>query len=311
MVTGNFSFLRGGSHGEELLTRAVALGLNGMGLADRNSFAGVVKPFTALRELREGKDPDLAAWPKKFRYVVGTRLCFADGTPDILAYPTDRAAFGRLCKLLTTGNLRAEKGDCILYFEDLLCRVPPHEVISSYVNGVVEMEPAPEDERFTDGQLLIVHVDETNFERGEETLRTLAARVPGRVWLAAACTYDGNDRARLNRLADLARRVGVPMLAVNDVLYHEPGRRPLQDVVTCIREHLTIATAGRRLEKNAERHIKPPGEMARLFREHPEAIAETQRFLVAHHLRSERPQVQLSRPKPSRTARRRSRPWSG
>ena len=96
MVTGNFSFLRGGSHGDELITRAVALGLNGMGLADRNSFAGVVKPFTALRDLREGKDEDLARLAKRFRYVVGTRLCFSDGTPDILAYPTDRAAFGRL-----------------------------------------------------------------------------------------------------------------------------------------------------------------------------------------------------------------------
>src|SRR5688572_31579640 len=122
MVTGNFSFLRGGSHGEELLTRAVTLGLNGMGLADRNSFAGVVKPFSALKELREGNDPDLAALAEKFRFVVGTRLCFVDGTPDILAYPIDRAAFGRLCKLLTTGNLRAEKGDCTLYLEDLLCR---------------------------------------------------------------------------------------------------------------------------------------------------------------------------------------------
>jgi error-prone DNA polymerase len=279
MMTGNFSFLRGGSHGEELITRAVALGLNGMGLADRNSFGGVVKPYVALRELREGNDPHLARQAKDFRYIVGTRLCFADGTPDILAYPTDRAAFGRLTKLLTTGNLRAKKGECVLRFEDLLSPVPPHEVISSYRNGVVEMEAAPENEHFTDGQLLIVHIDENNFDRGVATLCILAERVPDRVWLAAACTHNGDDRARLNRLADLARRIGVPMLAVNDVLYHEPGRRPLQDVVTCIREHLTITTAGRRLEKNAERHIKPPAEMARLFREHPSAVVETQHFL--------------------------------
>jgi error-prone DNA polymerase len=279
MMTGNFSFLRGGSHGEELIARAVALGLSGMGLADRNSFAGIVKPYVALRELREGNDPALTRLAEKFRYVVGTRLCFADGTPDILAYPTDRAAFGRLSKLLTTGNLRAEKGGCELHFEDLVCRVPRHEVISSYRNGVVELEPPLPDERFTDGQLLVVHIDETDLARGEETLRALAALAPERVWLAAACTYNGDDRARLNRLADIVRRTGTRMLAVNDVLYHEPGRRPLQDVVTCIREHLTIATAGRRLEKNAERHIKPPAEMARLFREHPEAIAETQRLL--------------------------------
>src|ERR1700754_1442445 len=90
---------------------------------------------------------------------------------------------------------------------------------------------------------------------------------------------EGGARQRLTRLADLARRVGVPLIAVNDVLYHEPGRRVLQDVVTCIREHLTIATAGRRLEKNAERHIKDPHEMAWLFRQYPEAIAETQVLL--------------------------------
>ncbi|HHY48574.1 MAG TPA: error-prone DNA polymerase [Alphaproteobacteria bacterium] len=84
---------------------------------------------------------------------------------------------------------------------------------------------------------------------------------------------------RFNRLAKIGATMGVPLIAVNDVLYHEPGRRVVQDVVTCIREHLTLATAGRRLEQNAERHLKPPGEMARLFAEHPEAIAQTQVLL--------------------------------
>jgi DNA-directed DNA polymerase III PolC len=283
MVTGNFSFLRGGSHGEELITRAVALGLTGMGLADRNSFAGVVKPYVALKELLESED--LKAQAEQFKYVVGTRLCFSDGTPDIIAYPIDRDAFGRLCRLLTIGNRRAEKGDCTLYFDDLLSLVPPHRVLTTHGpdelggNGDDTRMTSWGDERFTDGQLMIVHVDETRWDVGEETLCRLAAAARDRVWLAAACTYNGRDRARLNRLADLARRVGVPMIAVNDVLYHEPGRRVLQDVVTCIREHLTIATAGRRLEKNAERHIKDPQEMVRLFREHPDAIAETQRLI--------------------------------
>src|SRR5690606_17034319 len=109
-------------------------------------------------------------------------------------------------------------------------------------------------------------------------LAALAAHAPGRVWVAGYCTYKGEDRARLNRLSDLARRHGVPMVAVNDVLYHAPERRVLQDAVTCIREHLTLHGAGRRLEQNAERHLKTPAEMARLFREHPEAIAETVAF---------------------------------
>jgi len=252
MVTSNFSFLRSGSHGEELVARAVALGLSGMGLCDRNSFAGAVKPHVAMRQLQE--DPELKNIAQDFRYVVGTRLVFADGTPDIIAYPTDRLAYGRLCKLLTTGNLRAEKGDCILNLEDLAA--------------------------FAEGQLFILQIDETRFEAGEATLLHLKELAPGRVWLAACCTYGGEDRMRLNRLADLAARARTPMIAVNDVLYHDPGRRVLQDVVTCIREHLTIAEAGRRLEKNAERHIKAPAEMARLFREHPQAIAETQRFIA-------------------------------
>jgi error-prone DNA polymerase len=120
--------------------------------------------------------------------------------------------------------------------------------------------------------------DETDWAKNEHALAALAAKAPGRVWVGAACRFSGNDRERLHRLADLAARHGVPLLATNDVLYHEPGRRVLQDAVTCIREHWTIFEAGRRLEANAERHIKTPEEMARLFREHPEAITETQHF---------------------------------
>jgi error-prone DNA polymerase len=245
MTTSNFSFLRSGSHAEELVGRAAALGLSGLGLCDRNSFAGVVRAYVAMRDIK-------LVYPD-FRYVVGTRLVFVDGTPDIIAYPSNRAAYGRLCKLLTTGNLRAEKGDCILYIEDL--------------------------KQFAEGQLFIFQIDETRFEAGEASLQELMAFAGDRVWLAVNCTYQGQDRLRLNRLADLARRAGVPMLAVNDVLYHDPSRRVLQDVVTCIREHLTIFEAGRRLEKHAERHLKHPAEMARLFREHPQAIAETQKLL--------------------------------
>ncbi|MCF1743799.1 error-prone DNA polymerase [Paradevosia shaoguanensis] len=251
MVTSNFSFLRGGSHPEELIARAVALGLRGMGLCDRNSLAGVVRAYVALRDLKE--DAEIGGHIADFRYVVGTRLVFTDETADIIAYPSDLAAYGRLTRLLTTGNRRAPKGECHLKFEDLA--------------------------EFAQGQLFIVQIEEARFEEGAKTLRRLRMLAPDQVWLAAACTYGGTDRARLNRLAHLAARTGVPLIAVNDVLYHDPERRPLQDVVTCIREHLTIAEAGTRLEPNAERHLKDSREMARLFREHPEALAETTRFL--------------------------------
>ncbi len=259
--TSNFSFLRGGSHPEELAIAAGVLGLDGFGLADRNSFAGVVRAHVALRDIEPRA-------PEGFRYLVGTRLCFADGTPDIVAYPTDRDAYGRLCKLLSLGNLRkdSEKGSPRLMFGDLA------PALSKEV--VVDLKA----EDFTQGQLFILMVDEADWPRSEATLRALATKAPSNVWVAATCRFGGKDRARLNRLADLARRCGVPMIATNDVLYHEPGRRVLQDVVSCIREHITIEEAGRRLETNAERHIKTPEEMKRLFREHPGAIAETTRF---------------------------------
>jgi error-prone DNA polymerase len=247
MATSNFSFLRSGSHPEELVSAAMALGLNGIGIADRNTFAGVVRGYVAHRDLKE-QNPG-------FRYVVGVRLSFADGAPDILAYPSDREAYGRLCRLLSRANLRAEseKGNPVVLFDDL--------------------------EEYAEGQLFVFHLDESRWQVSMDYLQQLAAIAPGNVWLAAAATFRGNDRARLNRLAHSAAEAGVPLLAVNDVLYHEPGRRIVQDVVTCIREHLTLETAGRKLQPNAERHLKPSHEMDRLFIDHPEAIEETQVLL--------------------------------
>ena len=117
-VASNFSFLRGASHPEELMLQAAHLGLAGLGLCDRNSVAGVVRAHLVKREQK-----------LPLRYHPGARLVFADGTPDILAYPRDRPAWGRLCRLLTRGNLRAEKGECILYLEDLLDHIEGLELI--------------------------------------------------------------------------------------------------------------------------------------------------------------------------------------
>ena len=228
----NFSFLRGASHPEELMAQAAKLGLAGLGLCDRNSVAGVVRAHLAKREQN-----------LPLKYHPGARLVFADGTPDILAYPRDRAGWGRLTRLLTLGNLCAEKGNCILRLDDLLAHIFGLELV---VMG--------EDARL---------------------LSTLRAAAPHRVRLAASMLYRGRDRARLARLAALAREAQVPLIAVNDVLYHHPDRRALADVLTCIREKTTIDRAGRKLAANAERHLKPPEEMARLFRDAPEAIEET------------------------------------
>ena len=117
-VASNFSFLRGASHPEELMLQASHIGLAGIGLTDRNSVAGVVRAHLFKRE----KALPLA-------YHPGARLVFADGTPDILAYPRDRAGWGRLCRLLTRGNLRAKKGDCILYIDDLIQHIDGIELI--------------------------------------------------------------------------------------------------------------------------------------------------------------------------------------
>jgi error-prone DNA polymerase len=235
-VTTNFSFLHGASHGGEFVTRAQELGLTGLGVADRNSVAGVVRAHVAAKEAG-------------VRYAPGARLVFSDGTPDILAYPQDRDAWGRLTRLLTFGKRYVDKAQCDLTFDDLLAHV-------TGLNLIVMAEPKDFDILFR--------------------LRK-AARLA--VWLGASMLYRGDDARRLARLAAVASAARVPLIAIGDVLYHVPERRPLQDVVTCIREHLTLATAGRRLEANAERHLKPPAEMARLFRATPQAVTETLRFI--------------------------------
>ena len=110
----HFSFLRGASSPGDMVRKAVELGHHGIGIADRNTVAGVVQAHVALRELK-AETPDL-----RFKLAVGARLVFADGTPDIIAYPATRRGWGRLTRLLTLGNRRAEKGDCTLGFDDLI-----------------------------------------------------------------------------------------------------------------------------------------------------------------------------------------------
>jgi error-prone DNA polymerase len=253
-VASNFSFLRGASHPEELMVQAASIGLAGVGLCDRNSVAGVVRAHLTKREHN-----------LNLRFHPGARLVFTDGTPDILAYPHDRAGWGRLTRLLTVGNLRGEKGECILHLDDLIAHVFGLELV------VMERSSASfRDTREARGPLAAL-------APGNDILK-LRAAAPGRVRLAATMHYRGRDRARLAQRAALTREAGVPLIAVNDVTMHHPERRELADVLTCIREKLVIDRAGRKLAANAERHLKPPPEMARLFRDAPEAIEETVRL---------------------------------
>ncbi|MBI5261970.1 MAG: error-prone DNA polymerase [Bradyrhizobium sp.] len=243
-ITTNFSFLRGGSHPQEYVHQAGELRLPAIGIADHNTLAGVVRAYSEL------DNPELSCRPK---LLIGARLVFIDGSFDILAYPHDRAAYGRLCQLLTRGKRQAEKGECHLKLEDLL--------------------------EFAEGQLLALTLPH-RFEAAKalNILNRLQDSRADGVWLAASLLYRGDDRRRLAHLHEIATKARVPLLATNEVLYHDPGRRPLQDVLTCIREKTTIETIGRHLQANAERHLKPADEMARLFRDLPEAIAETMRF---------------------------------
>lgn len=248
-ITTNFSFLRGGSDPRAYVHQASKLGIPVIGIADHNTLAGVVRAYKELDNDKVLHKPKL---------LIGARIVFIDGTPDIFVYPRDRAAYGRLCQLLTRGKrgddiTRIEKGECRLTFADLL--------------------------EFSEGQLLVLTLPHRfDDAKALDVFSKLKASRAEGVWLAASLIYRGDDRRRLARLDDLAAQAKVPLLATNEVLYHDPGRRPLQDVLTCIREKTTIEAVGRKLEANAERFMKTPREMARLFRDFPEAIAETMRF---------------------------------
>ncbi|HMS19174.1 error-prone DNA polymerase [uncultured Sphingorhabdus sp.] len=258
VAASNYSFLRGASHPADMVWRAALLGMSGIGIADRNSVAGVVRAHVAWREVR-AQMPD-------FRLVVGARLVFADDTPDIVAYPMTRHGWGRLTRLLTLGNRRAVKGDCTLYFEDLLEYA---DEIAFIALPLCVSAPLRESDKNSHAKAQ---------RREEECLRQLKTRAP-HVWLGATMPRAGADARKLAELADLGKETGIPLIATNDVLYATPDSRALHDIVTCIREGTTIQSAGRRLLANAERHLKPPEEMARLFRKYPEAIAATQDLL--------------------------------
>ncbi|MCX7630163.1 MAG: error-prone DNA polymerase [Geminicoccaceae bacterium] len=231
-VTTNFSFLEGASHPEELVERAEELGLSALAVTDRNSLAGVVRAHVTAKRVG-------------LRFLVGARVDLEDA-PSVLVWPTDRKAYGRLCSLLTEGRRRAPKGACSLLLADLLAHA--------------------------EGQILGVLPPEEPDAAFAELLRRLHAELGDRLHLVAHFRYRGDDRERIDRLAELAVATGARLLATNAVLYHDPARRPLRDVLTCIRGKVTLAEAGLALEANAERHLKSPAEMARLFARWPQAI---------------------------------------
>jgi len=246
-VTTNFSFLRGASHPEELVEQAAAYGYKEIAITDRNSFAGIVRAHVASKKIG-------------IRIIPGCRLDLLDG-PTLLAYPTNTNAYSLLCNLLTIGNRRTEKGECHLYKAD----VYEH---SKNIKFII-VPPFALNKRFDFDNLFKQILKEYKDAFGEN------------LYIAASRYYHGDDAKYLYRIAQLSAQLKVPMVATNDVHYHNPARRELQDIVTCIREKCTIYNAGFRLHPNAERHLKPIDEMLRLFRQYPGAIHRTQEIAEA------------------------------
>lgn len=261
-----FSFLRGASEARDIVMTAYALGYDALGIADANSMAGVVRIHGNAKAVR-------------IRPVIGCRIETVEGLA-FLAYPKDRAAYGRLCRLISAGRMetlggdRQEKGVCEIslamladHAEDVqLILLPPADLAAELtieVESNVIAFPAPSRQREKLGAPLA------------DLLPHLVSQLPTLRHIAAAYLYTGDDIARIERLDALARAHGLSLLATNDVLYHQPDRRPLQDVMTAIRHKATVARAGLLLQPNAERHLKSPHEMVALFARWPHAIAAT------------------------------------
>ena len=268
----NFSFLEGASKPEEMVVQAACLKLGGLGIADRNSVAGVVRAHAQAQQLEEryrNRDAILAEAKKKgkteiifdpIRVQPGARLVFSDRTPDVLAYPCNRKGWANLCRLLSAGNLKEEavKGTCILAEAELmewgdemmLALVPDRAVVND-----PGCQPAL-----------------------EEYLDRFRKRFRKAFFMALSPAYDGRDRQAFAVLSMLAARNRVPLIATNQPLYHDTERRPLSDIVIAIREHVEISEAGFLLAPNAERYLKDSREISRIFRDYPDAVENAQLF---------------------------------
>ena len=225
----NFSFLEGASHPDELVIQAAALGLSAIGIADRNSLAGVVRAHNAAKE-------------HGIQLLVGARLDLTDGA-SLIVYPMHKAAYARLSRLITLGRRRAEKGQCILHRADVIAACE---------------------------EMILIVVPDSNLKK--EEIEAYKESFPGNMYLSVSHGLNGEDRYRIESLSDLANQAGVPLVATNDVLMHAPARRPLADVLTCIREKVTIDQAGWLTQRNAERHLKSAEDMKALFDGYEEAL---------------------------------------
>jgi len=285
-----FTFLRGASDAVDLVLTARSQGYDAIGIADANSMAGVVRVHTEAKTL-------------KLRPLIGCRIETVEGFA-FLAYPTDRAAYGRLCRLISAGRMGTldggwqAKGMCEISLAMLtahsegvqLILLPPDDLEAEFTIEV-ESNIIPFPNSRHPGIPLDLEGAQGSGTPGQgggdkgkkaelraaftDILPRLTEQLPTLRHLAASYLYTGDDIARIDQLDALAKANGLSLLATNDVHYHAPERRPLQDVMTAIRHKTIVADAGLLLHANAERHLKPPQEMQRLFARWPHAIAAT------------------------------------
>jgi error-prone DNA polymerase len=234
----NFTFLSGASHPEELMQRATDLGIAALAISDENSVAGIVRAHVAAREIarKGGVAP---------RLLPGCRVVLRDGF-TVTCLPRDRAAWGRLSRLLTVGRRRSAKGSCDLGPDDLL--------------------------EWGAGQELLVH---PGAEGWAEHATQLADRFPGAVSLLLGPRYDGQDAQRFFALSRRADRLGIPTVASALPMMHHGARRRLADVLTAIRLGVRVEGLGHNALPHAEQRLRSPAEMRRIFRGHEAAVART------------------------------------
>ncbi|MCX7560296.1 error-prone DNA polymerase [Sulfitobacter sp. F26204] len=276
-TTSNFTFLKGASHPEELVTRAAELGLSAIAITDQNSLAGVVRAYAALQEIKRMATEDIAirstrqvdhssrqitqaksincpvTGPQFPKLIVGARLVLQDSTAHWVALPRDRKGYEALSRLLTLGKRRAPKGQCHLAHSDLM-------------EGGLGMT--------------LIAVPQGDYRDATDHIAEMARTFPSNVYLGCAPRYDGTDQARFDCCMSLSHTTAAPMVAIGDVLMHHGSRRQLADVLTCLREGCSIDDIGKRALPNAERRLKGLQDMARLFRKHPAAIRRTQEIVA-------------------------------
>ena len=246
-VTTNFSFLRGASHPDELIKQALAYGYSSIAITDRNTLAGIVRAYAAAKKLN-------------LKLITGCRLDLQNGI-SLLAYPTDKDGYASLCSLLTKGNLRTSKGKCVLYKTD----------VYKHAKGLkfIAVPPTALTPNF--------HFD----DQFKQNIKEYKEALGDELYIGINRSYQSDDFKKLFRLKQLAEYINSPLIATNDVHYHDVERRQLQDVLTCIKEKCTIHNAGYKLHQNAERHLKSISEMKRLFMQYTDAVNQTQAFAEA------------------------------